>query len=278
MDTADTREIKFCLLNISACDGGCNKRECIFYFLCVNKEVMNVRRRKRYLVICVLKVSCARKKRSSVMDAHAEPDGPRKAPTASESEERREAATAGVAAVATSVAAPCLRAVEEDVSVLRNGGGGGGGGGGRTAAVRLLVTLPAIPEEEGDRLSIEISEGSIDDETEACLLGEPPHAGSVAVDAMETVEAQSEAMANKHSEKVAGQEVEVVNQPQSRSSDRPEPLSREETLEVTDPDPRPPMIPGVVGIEGGLPAAAPMDWDAEPVSSGNCSVASGIRQ
>ena len=26
------------------------------------------------------------------------------------------------------------------------------------------------------------------------------------------------------------------------------------------------MIPGVVDIEGGLPVAAPMDWDAEPVS------------
>ena len=79
------------------------------------------------------------------MNASREPKGPREAPTGSESGERREVETASVAAVTTSVAAPCLRAVREDVFVLPDEGE-------RTAAVRLLTTLPTISEEEEDRL------------------------------------------------------------------------------------------------------------------------------
>ena len=172
--------------------------------------------------------------------------------------EHRESVTAGGAVVASSVVAPCSRGTGEDLFVLS-------GGGERIVASRLVVPLPAISEDEEDRLSIE-APGEIDAETEARLLGEPPH-GAVPVAAEVATEEKS---------RVAGQQARNGAPLQRRSSNRPEPLGREGTLEVFDP--LPPMLPGIVGIEGGHSMPHPWIRMRSPSSRRDCSSDSEIRR
>ena len=145
--------------------------------------------------------------------------------------------------------------------------------------------MPAISEEEEVPLSIEVLQ-EFDAETEARLLGEPPYeAGPDVAKAVETLQVHSEATAEARSE-VAGRQARHGKQLRRNSSDRPEPLGREGTLEVTDLNPpMPPPPPGIVAIEGGQSATAPRDWDADPVSSAELfkhfcdpAVRSGVRR
>ena len=90
-------------------------------------------------------------------------------------------------------------------------------------------------------------------------------------------------VATEEQSEIAGQQARNGAPLRRRSSDRPEPLGREGTLEVSDP--LPPMLPGIVRIEGGQSATAPMDWDAEPIYSARLierfrdpAVRSGVRR